>query len=408
MQVTFIPWIQPIVHMNENKSIIVDVYRQRERQRERQRQTIVQRQKNIHNTTKNKERQNTNTYSKIYKDLLQIIIYMVNNNTSMVLQNDLNSVLSDFPLIKLSYETTVHKKVYDAHVVFAIPDGCKHYAWFTTHNNQNVCWLLELTPSNTICKVTPCLTSFSDTLSYGTIVYGTVFTNSTHTYFSIEDIFYYKSTNLQEQSYLKRLEIIENMLTNELSMNKITNNYVTFGVPSMDTQFYKLLTNIQTLPYKCSTIQFRYLEGPKKNKIHNMKYIKPRNQNMEKNTVQLQTKPLFKTVFKVMADIQNDIYKLYTLENGNYVYYDTAHIPSYTTSVMMNRLFRYIKENNNLDALEESDDEDDFENNNLDKHVFLDRDFLMNCEWNNKFKKWTPVNLASDGATPVSSKQLRK
>ena len=37
----------------------------------------------------------------------------------------------------------------------------------------------------------------------------------------------------------------------------------------------------------------------------------------------------------------------------------------------MNTLFRNIKENQNLDALEESDDEEEFENISLDKFVLF-------------------------------------
>ena len=42
----------------------------------------------------------------------------------------------------------------------------------------------------------------------------------------------------------------------------------------------------------------------------------------------------------------------------------------------MNSLFRIIKENKNLDALEESDDEDEFENINEDKFVFLNKKYM--------------------------------
>ena len=38
----------------------------------------------------------------------------------------------------------------------------------------------------------------------------------------------------------------------------------------------------------------------------------------------------------------------------------------------MNELFRNIKENSNLDLLEESDDEEEFENVNPDKYVYLE------------------------------------
>ena len=58
---------------------------------------------------------------------------------------------------------------------------------------------------------------------------------------------------------------------------------------------------------------------------------------------------------------------------------------------MMNTLFRKIKENDNLDALEESDDEDEFENDHADKFVSLETNYLMNCKFNHRFKKWVPV-----------------
>ena len=68
-----------------------------------------------------------------------------------------------------------------------------------------------------------------------------------------------------------------------------------------------------------------------------------------------------------------------------------ASIPDYKTSVFMNALFRNIKENRSLDALEESDDEDEFENTNIDKFVDLTKKIKMKCIFNYKFKKWTPI-----------------
>ena len=102
-------------------------------------------------------------------------------------------------------------------------------------------------------------------------------------------------------------------------------------------------------------------------------------------------------IFIVSADIQNDIYNLidpdavndlsnYTISNKL-----IASIPDYKTSVFMNTLFRNIKENRSLDALEESDDEDEFENTNIDKFVDLTKKIKMKCIFNYKFKKWTPV-----------------
>jgi hypothetical protein len=97
-------------------------------------------------------------------------------------------------------------------------------------------------------------------------------------------------------------------------------------------------------------------------------------------------------IFMIKPDIQNDIYNLCSL-SGDFIEY--ALIPDYKTSVMMNKLFRNIKENECLDNLEESDDENEFENVNIDKFVYLDKCYKMNCAYNYKFKKWVPVSVVT-------------
>jgi hypothetical protein len=119
-----------------------------------------------------------------------------------------------------------------------------------------------------------------------------------------------------------------------------------------------------------------------------MKYFKPCSQKKE---YKLQKR----AIFKIMPDIEPDIYHLFLYNKGIEEYYDIAFIPDYKTSVMMNKLFRNIKENENLDAIEESDDEEDFEDSRQDKYVYLDRYFKMNCEYNSKFKRWVPISLAN-------------
>ena len=69
---------------------------------------------------------------------------------------------------------------------------------------------------------------------------------------------------------------------------------------------------------------------------------------------------------------------------------------------MMNSLFRNIKENKSLDALEESDDEDEFENVNIDKFVDLSKKIKMKCVYNYKFKKWTPIARMMNEQSEIS------
>jgi len=71
----------------------------------------------------------------------------------------------------------------------------------------------------------------------------------------------------------------------------------------------------------------------------------------------------------------------------------------------MNKLFRNIKENENLDALEESDDEDEFENDRQDKFVDLTKTHNIVCRFNHRFKKWAPIEIANTNKI-ISSNEL--
>jgi hypothetical protein len=100
--------------------------------------------------------------------------------------------------------------------------------------------------------------------------------------------------------------------------------------------------------------------------------------------------PLRRT-FVLKPDVQNDIY--YVLHGNNDTITDTtmiAHIPNYKVSVMMNSIFRNIKENRNLDALEESDDEDEPDDHVLDANKCV----RMTCVFNHRFKRWQPCECA--------------
>jgi hypothetical protein len=111
-------------------------------------------------------------------------------------------------------------------------------------------------------------------------------------------------------------------------------------------------------------------------------------------------------VFMVRPNIQNDIYELFmrssSSRTGELVFHNFAHISGYKTSVMMNRLFRNIVENERLDAQEESEDEADFENTEPDKYVSLHKEFLMICRFNKRFCRWVPVQFLAGQSTSTS------
>jgi hypothetical protein len=72
----------------------------------------------------------------------------------------------------------------------------------------------------------------------------------------------------------------------------------------------------------------------------------------------------------------------------------------------MNGLFRNIRENSNLDYIEESDDEEDFEDTRLDKYVCSEKTLIMECVFHKKFKKWIPVRVEPSGQQVVHISKL--
>jgi hypothetical protein len=151
------------------------------------------------------------------------------------------------------------------------------------------------------------------------------------------------------------------------------------------------------LPYKTKYIKCRNITT---DKTLVFPYFKPGS-----NVVEANVDP---QIFRIKAGIDQDIYNLYTynVKTNDYDYYDIAFIPDFNTSVFMNGIFRKIKENTNLDLLEESDDEDDFENEKDDKYVDLEKSVKMLCEYNSKFNKWVPKKCVQNKEKVVLLNQL--
>lgn len=354
------------------------------------------------------------------------------------------SILSDFPKFELSYETMTHKKVFDYNVILAIPQGQPCFAWFTSYKEDNVCFILELDTdftnsnnsnsnskhiTNNIKNIKIVLTSFKDKLALGTVFYGTTFkTNNGVNCFCIEDLYYYKGTNYSGRTFVNRLETLKGILETELSQQALTPRYTIFGMPLMNTDLLTMLKDIEMLPYKVTYLKYRWYETKKimcaeyysKNKGHirtinttQLDTIPTQIQNKQQtqNKPQVQnkqqtSKQISNAIFLITPDIKSDIYNLFMSKDGKTEFYDYAFIPDYDTSVNMNRLFRNIKENENLDTLEESDDEGDFEDDRMDKYVYLDRSYKMDCQFNYKFKKWVPISIVNATDPIVSYNKL--
>ena len=343
----------------------------------------------------------------------------------MLSDQEKEQILTELPNIKLSYENIIHKKVY-SNFVLAIPEGKKCFAWFTNSKNGNVCYILELKENKQVYDIKIVNCCFNSCLSYGTIFYGTVFYHLGNSFFTIEDMFFYKGVNVSTYIWIKKLELLDQIMNIDIKQVAYNSSFMVFGLPLINTNFDELVNEISKINYKIKCIQFRnynnknvsqYLEFININN-KSIQYVKQKKygyENKDKsidnksatiikqvnNTIinpdpKISAKRERFAVFQVKPEIQNDIYYLYCYDNisQSLVHYNIACIPDFKTSVMMNKLFRNIKENTNLDLLEESDDETEFENEKEDRFVYLDREFNMLCSYNYKFKKWVPLKLA--------------
>jgi hypothetical protein len=362
--------------------------------------------------------------------------------------NEQDELIKLFPsTIKFSYERSTHKKVLsDLYVI--IPKGKKYFAWFTHRNRQNVCIFMEVGAHHQITNMFYRHVSFDDSLSYGTIFYGTLFRTTAdveagiydNEIFSVENIHYYKGDNIERYDYDQKLSILRNIFETKLQYNiTFFKRGVVFGLPIISTDFLNACECADKLPYSVYSIQYRYLKKndtmlDRQDMIEYYIFIKNSvgerrmSDSSVKSSVNTLTNPSYNIVvsnktpvcpvlikeeqkprlsneiykvFYVKPDIQNDIYYLYHVTDNidknsicfSMISKDIAHIPDYKTSVFMNKLFRNIKENHNLDSLEESDEEEEFENIQIDKFVDLNKILKMRCSFNYKFKKWVPVQI---------------
>ena len=87
------------------------------------------------------------------------------------------------------------------------------------------------------------------------------------------------------------------------------------------------------------------------------------------------------------------MYYLGALSKKDIIYCQNALVLNFKTSVLLNTIFRKIKENQCLDFVEDSDDETDFEDVREDKLVDLNKECIMECYFHVKFKKWIPIQV---------------
>ena len=348
-------------------------------------------------------------------------------NTKMeVNPRQITNLSTRLPKLELSYETVFHKKVsalYD--VCVSIPIGKRQFAWFTYDEGDDVCYLMDLARDGKIGQISQLNTACNQPLSLGTILYGTLCEIDGLKFFVADDIYYYKGIYIKQRSFGEKMGFLRDVITNHLVPQFSDISSVVFKMACMETLsetddiesqvFYE--TSINKSAYVSHHLQFRsttqimpYLNHTFKARAFTStaavepKIYIPRNDlDFGSNAYKSEA------VFRVMADVQSDIYLLYAYNDAaetKFDFVDIAYIGSFKDRVFMNSLFRNIRENLNIDYGEESEDEDMFQNTNVDKYVDLKREYRMVCAFHQKFKKWVPLRTVDARSRCVNLSQL--
>ena len=358
------------------------------------------------------------------------------------------------PALELSYEPKLHKKVYSS-VYYIIPKGPKALIWYTYWHEENVCLLVLLNERGNYSDIRVYPAVFSDKLALGTVIYGTYFQAQQvqahiaqhiapkhiapqpqpHHHFSCEKLYYYKGQPVFKKTNEERLAILIEMFEKEVQQIAYTPSSIVVGLPVMTDSYETALDLADKMPYRVYGIGGWNPPGPPMRgntlggvggSAHQGDIRPPAIRSNTFGGVACSSPqrgvrppggsggPAPHHIFLVKADLAADIYHLYAasaqLPNSPQTseYYDIAMVSSYKNSVMLNGIFRRIKENANLDLLEESDSEDEFENIHLDKFVDLEKIVKMECVYLKKFQKWQPVKMVSNHLPLISLKEAQQ
>lgn len=305
--------------------------------------------------------------------------------------------------IELSLDTYLPGKVH-SDIYEVLPVGKPAFLWFTFFENSHASFVV--TKSQRGYKFDIMSSCFTDEIAYGSIVSGIYTIRSKengahHSFFCADDIMLYKGHNISHLSIGLRLKTLAKMFdTKDIGNLSYMDNVITICMPIMTNDFTVAQGYLSTLPYPTYGIKMLKMKETRATGV-----LASAN---NKGTIHSD----IKNVFLVKANNEPDSYTLYAKSNNGKK--DTltevglALIPSYVDSVRMNLLFRNIRENISIDYIEESEDEEDFENISPNKYLMEGAEHKMNCQFIKTMNRWVPESIANTDAQLSFAPELKK
>lgn len=362
------------------------------------------------------------TNSKYYKNTIQSTLYRY--------QKKLDNQIYEKWHNDLSHKGPIYFKENDFSLMRFIPKGNHGYIFIHKDFGNNMVYLSKKFVSELIRKnnyydikkyifVIP-LSNDNQLLKLGSSTMGTIFyVNQINErtkgliYFVIEDIIYYQSYHMHNVNIGKRINIINSYLF-DINKSIINKKNIFINTKLLEKE------NVFTVYQNNKSYDNLIIENNKYyNQVYSIQYSDPKKNywitiiNNDFNKI-VDIYSIYETMrtredyFYIHAELNEDCYSIYkkknskmniTNENVNdellhkeYICKGKLLVNKLRDSIILNNEFRCIKENENLDLLEMSDDEDEFEMNNIYDKTKNNILIKHKCRFNNKYRLWELSN----------------
>ena len=336
--------------------------------------------------------------------------------------------------MKISYEINTYKKV-SASGFYIIPRGKKCVVWLTVYKGTQEAIFFDVDPRDhskvKFVSIRAIHSSqqfhFDDFQGSGTVLYGTLFTHGPdqQQFFAVENIHVYENACVDHLNVVQKDELLYTLFSKSgphaVNVRAHAHTQVLFGVAVKCGTYAEALKVANTpsiVPYSVYAIQGRFHTQTDNKYYQNCqsqggdnKYpqggdkhpLKPLCGGGDKHPLKPLcgggSAPLNTKLFMVCPQPLVDTYTL-RCPVSNVVEPEPAHVGDYKTSVLLNSIFRTVRENASLDAAEESEDEEVFQaSHQMHIHGYISSstppERPMICTYNYKFKRWVPIRLVS-------------
>lgn len=259
------------------------------------------------------------------------------------------------------------KNLNNHHIFFLKSSGTPYLLFMSQINGINYCFFIDkkIKEGYDYPKIfiLPC--QFSNELFKGTLFECELIRKKNKKWcIGINDIYFYCGKNMKKTIIIDRLNTIHNILTKNYKENNFTNTCPLFIKKYFDYKDINFVMNefAPQLDYDTRGIYFI----PLRIDYSNILYIFPKESNPV--IMKKETKKITKC-FRIMKTMKPDVYDLYLSNGDNIIKQNIALVQ---TTLLSHTLLQY------------------FENKNYDDEI------LVECKFNDNFKKWEPISL-SDG-----------